>query len=84
MRKKESADKANAGSDDQPEKLQKTMFFFPRTLNQNLDVLSMMRGRSKGDLVREAVAQFVKDEGLDPLRSPTINVSVRYGDDSPV
>jgi len=80
MRKEKSSAVA-AGSNDfhslEPgAKIARTTVFLTETLNENLDALALVSGRPKGEIVREALSEFIgKQKGFDPKRKPKIVVS---------
>ena len=58
-------------------KLSRTTIFLTSTLIQNLDALALKTGEAKGVILRKALAEYLKKEGLQPYAKPTVTVA--YG-----
>ena len=58
-------------------KLSRTTVFLTSTLIQNLDALALQTGEAKGVILRKALAEYLKKQGLQPYSRP--RVSVAYG-----
>ena len=52
----------------------RTTVFLPDVLDQNLAVLSLRENRSKSDLLRDALSEFLTKNGLKPTRKPKVSV----------
>jgi hypothetical protein len=53
----------------------RTTVLLARTLDQNLEALALRQGSSKAEIVKQALTNFLSSSGLDPSRTPRINVS---------
>ena len=60
-----------------PERQARTTVILTETLNFNLDLLALRSRRAKGELIREALAEYVKKQGLVPESVPSIEISYR-------
>jgi hypothetical protein len=59
------------------DELTRTTLFLGENLNRNLDLLAIQKGISKGELIRDVMAQHLISQGFDPHRRPT-RVNVEY------
>jgi hypothetical protein len=50
--------------------MDRTTIFIPRVLHANLDRLATRTGEAKAVLIRQAVAELVRNHGLNPYQSP--------------
>jgi len=57
------------------EEMSRTTLFLTSTQNLNLDVLALRQGRSKGELLREAVAAYLRANDMNPDRRPVVEFS---------
>lgn len=48
---------------------------FPVVLDQNLEAYALMKKRGKGEIIKEALIKFLKEEGLQPDKKPNVKVS---------
>lgn len=55
----------------------RTTVILTESLNLNLDFLALRSRRAKGEIIREALADYVKKQGLVPESVPSIEVSYR-------
>lgn len=53
----------------------RTTIFLTDALNDNLEALALTVGEPKGVLVRKAVSEFLKRQGMQPHRKPKVSVS---------
>lgn len=53
----------------------RTTIFLTETLNENLEALALTSGESKGVLVRKAVTDYLKRQGMQPHKKPKVSVS---------
>lgn len=54
----------------------RTTIFLTEALNENLDALALITGRPKGEIVRQAVSEYIRQhKGFDPSKKPKITVS---------
>lgn len=50
--------------------VRRTTVVLPEALDFNLSFYALMQGRAKGEIVRDALAQYIRAHGLDPDRVP--------------
>lgn len=48
----------------------RTTIFMTEALSFNLDLFALKSGKPKGEIVREAVTQYLEKAGLEPERKP--------------
>jgi hypothetical protein len=53
----------------------RTTIFLTETLNDNLEALALTTGEPKGVLVRKAVSEYLKKQGMQPHKKPKVSVS---------
>ena len=53
----------------------RTTIFLTDTLNANLEALALTTGEPKGVIVRKAVSDFIRKNGLQPHKNPKVKVS---------
>lgn len=53
----------------------RTTIFLTDTLNDNLEALALTTGETKGVIVRKAVSEFLKKQGMQPHKKPKVSVS---------
>ena len=70
-----SADKGKGNGNGTVKKWERTTIFLPGALNRNLDLLSIMRGIPKGEIVRTALSEHLVNQGLEPEQEPSVQVS---------
>lgn len=58
----------NPGEGGEP--LKRTTIFLPDAMNANLDYLASQTGESKATIVRQALAQFLVSQDLQPYSRP--------------
>ena len=71
---KRSNHRQDSGSGD---KLVRTTLFLGDNLSRNLDLLAIQGGKSKGELIREVMADYLRSKGFKPDRRP-VAVKVTY------
>jgi hypothetical protein len=50
--------------------LTRTTIMYPIALDENLEVYSIQVGRPKGEIIKEALSEFLKLKGLQPDKRP--------------
>jgi hypothetical protein len=58
-------------------KTTRTTLVLPETLDQNLELCAVKFGMPKGEIIKEALSNFLKEKGLQPDRRPK-KVSIEY------
>ena len=53
----------------------RTTIFLTETLNDNLEALALTTGEPKGVIVRKAVSEYLKKQGMQPHKKPKVSVS---------
>ena len=53
--------------------MDRTTIFMPKVLHANLDRVASRTGEAKAVLIRQAVAELVRNYGLNPYQNPTSN-----------
>lgn len=53
----------------------RTTIFLTEALNDNLDALALTTGEPKGVIVRKAVSEYLKKQGMQPHKKPKVSVS---------
>lgn len=56
-------------------KITRTTIFLTDVLNENLDALALTTGEPKGEIVRKALTEYIRNKGLEPDKKPKIRVS---------
>ena len=49
--------------------------WLPETLDQNLEVYVALTGAKKGEVVAEAITEFLKQKGMQPDKRPKTKVA---------
>ena len=80
--KRNKADRSTPPDRERTEKPARTTILLPQSLNSNLEVLALQKGRLKGELIREALADYLRHQGLAPERMPSIRVSYAEADNA--
>lgn len=57
--------------------LTRTTIMYPVALDENLEVYSIQVGRPKGEIIKEALSDFLKSKGLQPDKRPR-RIEVSY------
>jgi predicted transcriptional regulator len=52
----------------------RTTIFLSTALKRNLDLLSIMRKEPKAEIIRRALSEYLKKEGLEPDQDPQIQI----------
>jgi hypothetical protein len=52
----------------------RTTVVLPKVLDQNIELLCMIEGKPKGELIATALKQFLEQKGMQPDKPPNINV----------
>ncbi len=53
----------------------RTTIIIPATLDQNLEVLRIQKNSTKNELIATALSNFIRDNHLEPDKTPNISVS---------
>ncbi len=59
---------------DRTEKKVRTTVVFPEILDRNLNICSLKMDLSKNDVIKRALTEFIRAQGLEPDRAPKISV----------
>jgi len=55
----------------------RTTIVIPATLDKNIELCRLKLGLSKNDLIKEALANFLRNHNFDPNSNPIIDVSYK-------
>jgi hypothetical protein len=57
------------------EKVKRTTIFLTEVLDENLEALSLTSGEAKGEIIRRALSEYLRNQGMQPHKKPKVSVS---------
>ena len=62
-------------SDKGSEKVKRTTIFLTEVLDENLEALSLTSGEAKGEIIRRALSEYLRNQGMQPHKKTKVSVS---------
>jgi len=56
----------------------RTTIVIPATLDENLEAMRLTKGGTKNDLIRDALMDFLRAAGYEPLKHPTVSITYEH------
>lgn len=55
--------------------VKRTTVYLTEILDENLEALSLTSGEAKGVIIRRALSEHIKNQGMQPHKKPKVSVS---------